>query len=150
MVRILERLRSDYKMNCKLMLVGKGNNEEELKRIVSLGKLSDSVIFAGNVSHAYRLYSAFDVFLLTSLREGLPFVLIEAQANGVPVISSLAVPDDIKLNSNFKLLDIEAGAKKWAYELSLISRKRVLPNKKIDEYSANRMSETVMEEVYES
>lgn len=148
MVRILKALRDEYKKDCKLMLVGEGEDREKLNDLVFRNSLSDNVIFAGGVKQARGFYSAFDVFLLTSLREGLPFVLIEAQANGVPVLSSLAVPDNIGINPNFKFLDIKLGVKKWIDEICMISKRRLTPSDGIYKYSAKEMAESVMR-IYE-
>ena len=46
--------------------------------------LGDSVIFAGVRSNIQSFYNAMDAFLLPSLFEGLPVVLVEAQTAGLP------------------------------------------------------------------
>jgi len=52
--------------------------------------LDDKVFFVGEVNERdiYSAYAAADVFLLTSVYEGLPTVVLEAMACGVPVIAS--------------------------------------------------------------
>jgi len=46
--------------------------------------LADRLIFAGGRKNAYRYVSAFDAFIMPSLREGLPIAMLEAIAAGVP------------------------------------------------------------------
>ncbi|MBR3076014.1 MAG: glycosyltransferase family 4 protein [Bacteroidales bacterium] len=71
----------------KLMLAGDGELRGELiKQAESLG-VSDSVRFAGNVSDIAACYSNASIVALSSHYEGLPMVLLEAQAFGVPAVS---------------------------------------------------------------
>lgn len=82
--------------NLKLVLVGDGNgrgeNEEWAKSI------RNNAVFTGYRSDVYRFMSAADVFVLPSLCEGCPNVVLEASACGRPVIASRvgAVPDLIE------------------------------------------------------
>ncbi len=57
------------------------------KRVVDLG-LEKAVTFCGNVTHILPFYHALDAFVLASLWEGLPYVLLEAQSTGLPVVAS--------------------------------------------------------------
>ena len=71
-----------------LLLIGKGELEESIRKQVQESGIENSVIFTGAVSNVNEYLSAMDVFLLPSLWEGLPFVLVEAQANGLLCIAS--------------------------------------------------------------
>jgi glycosyltransferase involved in cell wall biosynthesis len=72
----------------KFLWVGGGPAESQLRReIASLG-IGDRVMVAGVRKDIGTVLSAMSVFLLTSRQEGLPNVLIEAQAFGVPVVSA--------------------------------------------------------------
>ena len=67
-----------------LVLVGKGDLENDIKaRIDALG-ISDSVIFTGVRADVPALMSAMDVFVFPSFYEGMPNTVIEAQATGLP------------------------------------------------------------------
>lgn len=71
------------------VVVGGGPLEEEVRaRAVGLGLGPDRMKFLGHVEDAERLYPAFDVAVLSSLYEGLPYVLLEAMAWGVPVVAT--------------------------------------------------------------
>ncbi|MCF0242820.1 MAG: glycosyltransferase family 1 protein, partial [Treponema sp.] len=65
-----------------LIIAGQGPLEMELKEYVKKLGLETSVKFLGQRNDAQELYQAMDVFLLPSLYEGLPVVLVEAQASG--------------------------------------------------------------------
>jgi colanic acid/amylovoran biosynthesis glycosyltransferase len=74
----------------RLTLVGDGPVREQLERLASDLGIDGDVTFAGAVAsdriHAY--YAAADVFCLPSLAEGIPVVLMEAMATGLPVVAT--------------------------------------------------------------
>jgi glycosyltransferase involved in cell wall biosynthesis len=72
----------------RLVLVGDGPEAGGLKDLATkLGK-EPFVRFAGARGDGHRFYSAFDVFCLSSKTEGLPLVIPEAMAAGLPVVST--------------------------------------------------------------
>jgi glycosyltransferase involved in cell wall biosynthesis len=76
--------------NCKLMIVGEGHEEQKVKNIVSKFDLDEYTIFTGKVSPEtiQNFYQMADIFTLPSYTEGLPLVVIEAMACGLPVVVS--------------------------------------------------------------
>ena len=64
-------------------MVGKGEEEKEIKRMVNEVGIVDKVIFAGITEKIPQLLSASDIMLLPSLYEGFPFVTIEAHASAI-------------------------------------------------------------------
>jgi glycosyltransferase involved in cell wall biosynthesis len=75
-------------MPCRLMILGEGKDLMALRGIVNSAGLSDDVAFPGFVENPYKYMARSSLFVLSSLREGLPTVLIEALALGVPVVST--------------------------------------------------------------
>ncbi len=71
-----------------LMIMGKGRLEADLKQQVKQLKLTDKVIFTGNIAHAINYYRAFDYFILSSDYEPFGLVLLEAIIADIPVIST--------------------------------------------------------------
>lgn len=71
-----------------LMILGEGELREELEAMVSTLGLSDDVELPGFVANPYAYMRCADVFVLSSLVEGLPNVLLEAMACGTQVIST--------------------------------------------------------------
>lgn len=67
------------------------------------------------VTDVERYYSAFDIFWLPSLYEGMPTVGIEAQANGLYVLVSEAVSKNLDITGNVRFLKIkEDNVENWA------------------------------------
>lgn len=70
------------------LVIGDGNDREKLIAYVERCGLSNCVTFLGARSDAVSLLGALDVLALTSRTEGFPVVLLEAQAVGVPVVTT--------------------------------------------------------------
>lgn len=100
--------------NSVLLLVGEGPLLGEVKKKVHQLGLDKAVKFLGIRQDAYRLYQAFDVFLLPSRYEGLGMVAIESQAAGLPVIVSKEVPHEIDITGLAKHLPLSLPPDKWA------------------------------------
>ena len=71
-----------------LMILGEGSRRRELESLVSQLGLQTKVLMPGFVANPFPILKCANVFVLSSLFEGLPNVLIQAMACGVPVISS--------------------------------------------------------------
>jgi glycosyltransferase involved in cell wall biosynthesis len=78
----------DTDNNFHLFIIGSGEEEQSLKKQIIENNLEDSVHLVGFVSDAYRYDKAFDIFILTSIKEGLPTVLLEAGQAGVSVVAT--------------------------------------------------------------
>lgn len=92
--------KDNFNKEFKLLLVGSGDREDEYKEIVKNRGLEDKVIFVGQRTDVPGLLQAMDIFCLPSRFEGLGIVLIEAQASGLPCITSDIVPKDAIINDN--------------------------------------------------
>jgi O-antigen biosynthesis protein len=72
----------------RFLLVGDGPEREKIvQKVADLG-LQDKVLFAGARRDIADVLSAMDVFLLSSIFEGLPLSVLEAMAVGLPVIAT--------------------------------------------------------------
>lgn len=72
----------------RFQLAGRGDREAELRALaVQLG-IADAVEFLGEREDVPRLMAGCDAFVLSSAREGLPLVILEAMAAGRPVIAT--------------------------------------------------------------
>ena len=142
MIEILKKIIS-RDAHYKLVLVGDGTLRKEIEALVKKNHLDNQVIFAGNAKNANEYYSAFDIMVFPSIFEGLPLALVEAQANGLPVVASSGVTEEAKINDNFRRLSLDEGAEKWAQAVCEMVGKRVKPNEKINDYSIEKMVEEV-------
>ena len=77
-----------YFPETKLLIVGDGNQKISLQNQVAQLGLEKVVIFTGRQSNISEIYSIIDIFLLPSLKEGLPMALLEAMASGKAVVAS--------------------------------------------------------------
>ena len=108
----------------RLLLAGGGPDVAATKEKVKALQLQDAVIFAGQRSDAERIYQALDVFVMPSLWEGLPLVLLEAQASGLPVLASDRITGDVQCAENFWYLPLEEGAGIWVEKLMALAREK--------------------------
>ncbi len=69
-------------------ILGEGEGKESLSSLLSLYGLQGRVFLFGFVKDAARFLPAFDLFLLPSVKEGLPYVLLEAGLARLPVIAT--------------------------------------------------------------
>ena len=72
----------------KLLLVGIGPLEDELRALTASLGLADAVVFTGMREDVFELLPGFDLFVLSSRFEGLPIALLEAMASGVAPVST--------------------------------------------------------------
>ena len=71
-----------------LLLVGGGREEERIRRLVAQTDLGQSVIFTGFLENPVRIYPALDLYVATSLKEGLPLSLVEAMGASLAVVAT--------------------------------------------------------------
>lgn len=84
LLRALAELPFQY----KLVIAGNGSLLGELEQAALALGLSDRVFFLQHLTEVETVYQASDMFCLPSLNEGLPLVILEAQACNIPVICS--------------------------------------------------------------
>jgi glycosyltransferase involved in cell wall biosynthesis len=71
-------------MDCRLAILGRGPEEEQLRNLASDLGIEDSVAFLGFQENPYKYLARSSVFVLSSLYEGFPNALLEAVALGIP------------------------------------------------------------------
>lgn len=86
--------------NAKLLLVGEGELEQQVKNQVKQLGLESAVIFTGAREDVAKLYSTMDVFCLPSRYEGFAIVALEAQANGLACFFSDRITNEVILRPN--------------------------------------------------
>lgn len=74
--------------NTKFLLVGDGPLRTDLQKLAARLALEKNFLFTGERKEIPEILSLFDLFVLSSLNEGLGRVLIEAGAAGVPVVAT--------------------------------------------------------------
>lgn len=97
------------KINFKFCIVGKGNQKDRLLNYVKKNKMEKNVKLAGYKKNIYPFYRKADLFILSSLYEGLPNTLIEANCFNLKIISSnckTGPKEILKFNKNSKLFKV--------------------------------------------
>lgn len=93
--------------NYLLLLISDGILLEQMKEKVNKLGIDENVLFLGKTTEVSSYLQAMDVFLLPSHFEGLPVVLIEAQALGLPCFVSNKVSVEAKLTDLINFLPID-------------------------------------------
>ncbi|MEV5037243.1 glycosyltransferase family 1 protein [Peribacillus frigoritolerans] len=102
------------KKEAKLVLVGIGELEQIVKeKVIKLG-LEKQVLFLGKRSDVSSLMQAFDILVFPSLYEGLPVVLVEAQASGMKCIISKDITDEVKITDLIESISLNEPSNYWA------------------------------------
>lgn len=84
-IEAFARLKKEYE-NLKLLLVGEGERQRECMRQAEELGVQNEVIFYGFSDAVQELLWISDIFVLTSLREGLPRVVVEASLCRIPTV----------------------------------------------------------------
>ncbi len=103
-----------------LVIIGEGEERENLEKFVKECGLNKNVFFVGHKENASSLLKAFDIFLLSSFKEGLPYVLLEAGMAKLPIVASEVggipeIIDDMESGVLIKTNNAEEIAKAIAY-----------------------------------
>ena len=110
----------------KLLLIGGGLKENDIKVLVEENNLVDKVLFLGEQKNVNEWLQAMDVFVLPSLYEGFGIVVLEAQAASLPCIVSQGVPEQVKCSDEvffYNLDDIDMWVQKIV-DFSKVSSER--------------------------
>lgn len=100
--QFLIKLFSEYhkrRPSSKLLLCGDGDTRPMIEEQIGRLQLNDSVLLLGMVTNVPEVLMAADVFVLPSLYEGFALSLVEAQASGLPAVSSAAAAEAIFMNN---------------------------------------------------
>ena len=96
------------------VFLGDGELRQQTEKAVNDVELQNSVHFIGNVDNVNEWMSAFDVLLIPSLFEGLPFVLIEAQAAGLPCVASAAISHEADISGKVRFVSLNDPLSIWS------------------------------------
>lgn len=81
----------------RLIMVGDGTVPHSIQQQVTKNGLTDRIVLTGWTDDIMPVMDAFDIFALPTLREGLPYVVLEAMAKGLPVVASAVdgIPEQV-------------------------------------------------------
>lgn len=100
--------------NAHLLLVGQGELESEIKNKIADMGIQGHVSILGIRSDIPALLSASDLFLFPSLFEGLSVMLVETQANGLPILATDNLAHETIYSPNLFTMALEKSSEEWA------------------------------------
>ncbi len=88
--------------NTRLLIIGDGNERNMLEKLIRQRGLEDKVFLLGQRMQASQYLSAFDIFVLPSVKEGYPWSVLEAMSAKLPIIATRvgAIPEIIENGLN--------------------------------------------------
>ncbi len=115
----LIELIADINLNraCKCLLVGEGENKDDLEKMVKDLGLEEKVFFCGTTKDVPAYLSAIDVIVMPSLYEGLPLSLIEAQASGLDCVVSGVITKEVNLTGKVYYVNNLNSKEDWLKEI---------------------------------
>lgn len=90
----------------RLVMIGDGSLKDKIKEMVRNYGLDSFIIFIDACANVNEYYNIFDLFCMPSHFEGLSFVMIEAQCNGLKCITSDATSIESNVTGNVKYISI--------------------------------------------
>lgn len=104
-------------LDSRLQLIGIGSELEEARRFVLENGLSNCVEFLGEKDDVYPYLHEADIFVLPSIYEGMPLVLIEAMGTGLPIVATNVggIPDMLN-HENSIIVPVDVNAIEKAFE----------------------------------
>ncbi|HZJ77336.1 MAG TPA: glycosyltransferase family 1 protein [Clostridia bacterium] len=148
LIDIFEQYRK-HDDNCVLILVGEGDLKQAIKQKVKSKGLESSVEFLGLRSDVNEVLQGFDIFLLPSLFEGLPLVIVEAQASGLPCLTADTISPLSDLGCGLvEFLPID-NVDTWAKKITSIHKERKVTTEQIKKAGYDIISTAkILEKIY--
>jgi len=90
------------KVDAQLVIIGDGAEKKNLQLMAYGLQLQNKILFIGQIKNAAKYLKAFDLFILSSRKEGLPYTILEAQTAQIPIVATKVggVPEIIQDNKN--------------------------------------------------
>lgn len=149
-IKAMSRIKSN---NVKYFVRGEGDLKEYLLELIKQYKLEKKVFLLGYGKDIPQMCSAADIFIFPTLQEGLPVALMEAMANGLPVICSnvrgnIDLIEDGKGGFTYDKYDFEGFAK--GIDMLAVNadlRKKMTENnlKKLDKFQIENIKTKYLE-----
>jgi len=123
LIEVVKKLTSEM-TNFKVMCLGDGPLRGRIEEEATKSNVLDYISFLGNKAEVYKYYNAFDLFVLPSHFEGLPVVMVEAQANNLELLVSDTITKDAQIGSCVSYIPLEVD--QWVYSIKEAFGKRLI------------------------
>ncbi|PKY93790.1 glycosyltransferase [Facklamia hominis] len=106
LIEFLEKINVVSDKSIELVLIGDGPLKDEMQNLVKNKHLVNKVHFLGFQNKIENFLGLFDIYMMPSLYEGLPLVLLENQAVGTPILASDTIDLSSKVNRNYLVFNL--------------------------------------------
>lgn len=113
---------ASVRSDVRLILLGDGELRGEITEQIQCLGLADKVLLLGIQKNPEEYLSAMDCMVLPSLHEGLPVVVVEAQANGLQCFVADTVTKEVNLSHLVQYLPISQGTSPWVQAICNCNR----------------------------
>lgn len=115
-IEVAEKLHS-INNRFHFLMIGDGNLRKEYEKKIKLLEEDYYIHFVGLIDNVNEYLSAFDLFILPSMFEGLPLSGIEAQAAGLVCLVSDKITKAVDITGNVQFLSIDNGITEWVEQI---------------------------------
>ncbi len=130
LIKTTQLLITRYSLSVTLIIIGDGQLRPELEKSIVEKDLTSKILLAGKKNRASQYLKAFDVYACSSVKEGLPYSIMEAMAAERPVVTTDVggIPEIIQDEQN-GLLTEPANPRELADKLARLIKDRDLAKK---------------------
>lgn len=114
--------------NSVLVLIGIGELKKNIQDKISNYNLNDNVLMFNVRSDIPKCLSSFDIFLFPSLYEGMPNIVIEAQATGLTCLISDSITEDSRITDLVNFMNLKEEPLEWAKKIDSLLMNKVNRN----------------------
>lgn len=136
--------------NSYLLLIGEGELLKETKSQVAELGLELNVKFLGLKTNVNEFMMMADVFVMPSIHEGLPFVSVEAQSTGLPVVFSKNISKEAQIIENVEYVGLDDSIENWLQAILKLknTNRKSMANELAKAGYENKSAAKIVEEFY--
>ncbi|MFA6428748.1 MAG: glycosyltransferase [Candidatus Buchananbacteria bacterium] len=124
-IKALALLKNNLPQKFFAVIIGDGELRPKLEQQIKKLGLTENILLAGYLPKAWQYLKAFDIYVCSSVKEGLPYSILQAQAAGLPIISTNVggIPEIITDGQNGLLVETK-NPTKLAEKIKLLTKNK--------------------------
>jgi glycosyltransferase involved in cell wall biosynthesis len=90
-IKAVKKLKESFEIpnfKFKIAIIGEGSERAKLEKLIKQNNLENTFVLAGRIDNASELLKAFDIYVCSSVKEGLSYTLIEAMQAALPIVTT--------------------------------------------------------------
>lgn len=141
----------EEKKDVKILLVGDGELKEKIEMEIKENQLQDYFVLPGVREDIYKIMNAIDIFVMPSLYEGFPMVIIEALASGKNCVVSDSISSETQVVPNsIRFLSLDEDKSIWVREIEEMAKRKVNKAERIETLEQKGFSVTKTAQILEN